>query len=81
MLTTHSRSPLTLKASPSNDSSSSPRNVPSSRFSSYLLTGPRVGSWVISGRQAGREGRREGEGGSGRNRGEGGREGGPNQVQ
>jgi len=40
--------PLTLKGSPSKVISSSPRNFPSSRSSSYLLQGPREGSLVIS---------------------------------
>ena len=56
----HARSPVTLKGSPSKDISISPQNFPSSISSSYLLQGPRVGSWVISGRQAGRRAGSEG---------------------
>ena len=66
--------PLTLKGSASKVISSPPQNFPSSRSSSYLLQGPRVGSLVISGKQV--EGDRKGEGGrEGGRRGEGGKRG------
>ena len=70
--------PLTLKGSASKVISSPPQNFPSSRSSSYLLQGPRVGSLVVSGKQV--EGDRKGEGGRkkgrGRKKGGGGRQGG-----
>jgi len=54
----YSRS-LTLKGPPSKVISISPWNSPSSRSSLYLLLGPCVGNWVISGMEWEREARRE----------------------